>query len=230
MGRRLTQRAASALLPVVLSLIGMSAAPAVVAIESAPVPTQDSAAADLALLKRILAQIGAYPVVHADFLQTRTSPLLSAPAITRGSLVFARERGVIWQVRSPQPQGYVYGRQRSARLDADGTVLSLDTQPSALTQQINEWTSAFMHGDTSGLASQFSVAVTGTVNRWQIVLTPSQPQVAQAMRRLTLNGDTVVRGVALETRRGESVRWQFEKVRTGDALDANEQRLLRTVE
>lgn len=230
MGQRLTHYVASALLPVVLTCVGISTAPAAMAVESAPTLPQAPAAADLALLKRILAQIGAYPVVHADFVQTRTSALLTAPALTQGSLVFVRERGVVWQVRSPQPQGYVYGPQRSARLDADGKVTSLDTQPSAITQQINEWTNAFMHGDTSGLASQFSVAVTGTVNRWQIVLTPSQPQIAQAMRRLTLSGDTVVRGVLLETRRGESVRWQFEKVRTSDALDANEQRLLSTVE
>ncbi|WP_087687857.1 outer membrane lipoprotein carrier protein LolA [Pandoraea sp. PE-S2R-1] len=228
MGSRLIWRAAGALLSVVFTFIGVASATAAMAAES--VAAQESAAADLTLLKRILAQIGAYPVVHADFLQTRTSALLSAPALTRGSLVFVRERGVVWQVRSPQAQGYVYGRQRSARLDADGNVLSLDTQPSGVTQQINEWANAFMHGDTSGLASQFSVAVTGTVNRWQIVLTPSQPQIAQVMRRLTLNGDTVVRGVTLETRRGESVRWQFEKVRTGEALDSNEQRLLRTVE
>lgn len=228
MGRQLIRRVAGALLRVTLIGVALSPISAVTAAES--VPAQESAAADLALLKRILAQIGAYPVVHADFVQTRTSALLATPALTRGALVFVRERGVVWLVRSPEPHGYVYGRQRSARLDADGNLLSLDTQPSAVTQQINEWTNAFMIGDTSGLASQFAVSVTGTVNRWQIVLTPSQPQIAQAMRRLTLSGDAVVRAVTLETRRGESVRWQFEKVRTGETLDAHEQRLLRTVE
>lgn len=228
MGRQLIRRVAGALLRVTLIGVALSPISAVTAAES--VPAQESAATDLALLKRILAQIGAYPVVHADFVQTRTSALLATPALTRGALVFVRERGVVWLVRSPEPHGYVYGRQRSARLDADGNLLSLDTQPSAVTQQINEWTNAFMIGDTSGLASQFAVSVTGTVNRWQIVLTPSQPQIAQAMRRLTLSGDAVVRAVTLETRRGESVRWQFEKVRTGETLDAHEQRLLRTVE
>lgn len=228
MGRQLIRRVAGALLRVTLISVALSPISAVTAAES--VPAQESAATDLALLKRILAQIGAYPVVHADFVQTRTSALLATPALTRGALVFVRERGVVWLVRSPEPHGYVYGRQRSARLDADGNLLSLDTQPSAVTQQINEWTNAFMIGDTSGLASQFAVSVTGTVNRWQIVLTPSQPQIAQAMRRLTLSGDAVVRAVTLETRRGESVRWQFEKVRTGETLDAHEQRLLRTVE
>ncbi len=194
------------------------------------VPAREASASGLALLQGIVSQVGAHSVVHADFVQTRTSALLSTPQVTRGSLVSVRERGIVWQVRSPQPQTHVYGRQRSARFDAEGVLLSLDAQPSAVTAQINEWANAFMRGDTSGLASQFEIVVTGSLNRWQIALTPSQPQVAQVMRRITLAGDTVVRTATLETRRGESVRWQFDKVRTADPLDANEQRLLRAVE
>jgi hypothetical protein len=227
MGRRLMPCAVSMLAVAILAGVGQPPAPAF-ATESAPVPA--TAAADLTLLRRILAQLGAHPVVHADVIQTRTSTILTTPALTRGSLVFVRERGVIWQVRSPQPQGYVYGRQRSARIGADGKLLSLDAQPSAITQQVNEWANAFMHGDTSGLASQFGISVTGTMSRWQVVLTPAQPQIAQAMRRLTLSGDTTLRTVTLETRRGELVHWQFDKVRTGETLDAQAQRLLRMVE
>lgn len=186
--------------------------------------------ADRVSLQRILSQVGANAVVNADFVQTRTSSLLTTPAITRGTLVFARDHGVIWQVRTPQPQGYVYGRQRSARLDGDGNVVSLDSQPSAVTRQINELADAFMHGDISGLASQFAMSVTGTANRWQVALTPTQPQIAQAVRSLTLSGDTVVRTVVLETRRGESIKWQFDKVRTTDKMDARDQRLFRAVE
>ncbi|MDN4574329.1 hypothetical protein DBB29_17095 [Pandoraea cepalis] len=229
MGRHLMPRAASVLAVALLVGVGLSPAP-VVATETETAPVAASAAADSALLQRILAQVSAHPVVHADFVQTRTSALLTAPALTRGTLVFARERGVIWQVRSPQPQGYVYGRQRSARIDADGKLVSLDAQPSAISQQINEWANAFMQGDTSGLASQFGISVTGTLRRWQVVLTPAQPQIAQAMRRLTLSGDTTVRTVTLETRRGETVQWQFDKVRTGETLDVQAQRLLRMVE
>ena len=227
MGRRLMSRAVNVLAVALLTGVGQSPAPAV-ATEVAPV--QASAAADLTLLQRILAQLGAHPIVHADFVQTRTSALLITPALTRGTLIFVRERGVIWQVRSPQPQGYVYGRQRSARIDANDKLQSLDAQPSAITQQINEWANAFMHGDTSGLASQFGISVTGTPSRWKVVLTPAQPQVAQAMRRLTLSGDMTVRTVTLETRRGEFVQWQFDNVRAGATLDAQAQRLLRMVE
>ncbi|ODP32537.1 outer membrane lipoprotein carrier protein LolA [Pandoraea sp. ISTKB] len=227
MDRRLTPRVAGILISATLALITLSPTNTV----SAQTSTANApSGADLVLLQRVLSQLGIHPVINADFLQTRTSPLLTTPAITRGKLVFAREHGVIWQVQAPHPQCFIYGRTRSARLDAEGNVLSLDTQPSAITQQVTEWSNALMRGDTSGLASQFTATVNGTLNQWQVVLTPTQPQIAQAVKRLTLAGDTVVRSALLETRRGESIKWQFDKVRTADQPDAREQRLFKVVE
>ncbi|AKC70999.1 LolA family protein [Pandoraea oxalativorans] len=227
MGRGLTRRTlgllAAALLSTAISL------PANIAMAQSAT-AQSTSGSELILLQCILAQVGATGVINAHFVQTRTSPLLTTPAVTQGSLVFAREHGVIWQVHTPQPQGYVYGRERNARLDAEGNVLSLDSQRSPITQQINEWTSAFMRGDTSGLASQFAITTTGTLSHWSVTLMPTQPQIAQAVSRLTLTGDTVIRRVLLETRRGESVKWDFDKVRTTDKLDAREQRIFRAVE
>ncbi|AJP57746.1 hypothetical protein UC34_13685 [Pandoraea vervacti] len=227
MGQRLRSRIHGWLLSAVVAAVALGATHGLHA-QIASAPT--SSAADLALLERVLSQVGANAVVKAEFIQTRTSPLLATPVITRGTLVFASELGVIWQVSAPQWQGYVYGRQRTARFDADGNVLSREAQPSALTHQINEWASAFTHGDVSGLASQFAISATGTTSRWQAVLTPSQPQIAQAMRRLTLTGDNVVRTVVLETQRGESIRWQFDKVKTSEPLNARERRLFRAAE
>lgn len=227
MGRSLTLHTLNVLTVALLSA-GISLPANIAMAQSAT--AQSTSASELVLLQRILAQVGAAGVINAHFIQTRTSPLLTTPAVTKGALVFAREHGVIWQVHTPQPQGYVYGRERNARLDAEGNVLSLDSRRSPITQQINEWTSAFMRGDTSGLASQFSIATMGTLSRWSVTLTPTQPQIAQAVSRLTLTGDTVVRRVLLETRRGETVLWEFDKVRTTDKLDAHAQRIFRAVE
>lgn len=206
-------------------------APYALAQSTTPVTSHAAApAGDLTLVRQIVAQIATQSIVRADFTQTRTSALLATPSISHGSFVFARDRGVIWQVLQPQAQGFVYGKTRSARLDAQGNVASVDTQPAAMVRQVGEWTAAFASGDVSGLANVFAIEASGTPHGWKLVLTPTQPQIAQAMRQLTLRGDDLVRDVQLDTRRGDTVSWRFERYRAAAPLDAREQRVFKAVE
>lgn len=230
MGHRLTLRKK---LPTSIAIMALGCALAGLACAAPASALQGhaEAQADMTLVRQVLAQLAAHPVVRGDFVQTRTSAVLGAPSVSRGTFVFARDKGVIWQVRQPDLQGFVYGKSRSARLDAQGGIASVDSQPAAVTRQVAQWSAALASGDISSLASQFSVTASGTLQSWRLVLVPTQPQIAQAMRQLTMRGDDHVREVTLETRRGDTVTWRFDIARDGAAtLTQQEQRVLQAVE
>jgi|GEM_PF-5271968 len=59
-------------------------------------------------------------VVHADFAQVRTLKALSRPLKSSGSLVMARDRGVIWRIAKPLSLTYVMGPKGLLTVDGEG--------------------------------------------------------------------------------------------------------------
>jgi len=79
------------------SAVAQAAPPA-----STPRATQTPAQqADTALVQRIAAQLGRHPVVQSAYTQTQTRAALRRPLISGGTLLFARDSGVVWTVDRP---------------------------------------------------------------------------------------------------------------------------------
>ena len=59
------------------------------------------------------------------------------------------------------------------------------------------------------LVLPFAVRAEGTLSHWQMVLTPNQPQIAQAIQSLTLSGGEYLQSLRVTTARGDVTQFDF---------------------
>jgi hypothetical protein len=183
-----------------------------------------AANADAALVARIAAQLAANGGVRAQFRQTQTLAALSAPLVSTGSLVFVRERGVIWRTDTPYRMTYVIGDAGVTKIDANGRRATRGG-PRGGIAQVSQMMRAMLGGDLSGLYSQFDVAAGGSPARWRLVLTPNQPQLAQALKSLHMEGGAFLQTLRMTAANGDITRIDFSDSERIDALSPAESAL-----
>ena len=99
--------------------------------------------------------------IHLDFTQTRTLAALSRPLKASGSLVLARDQGVIWTVRQPIAITYVMGPKGLLVVDAYGTRERKTTREAPMVAQMGRILQALTRGDWPALESWFTASGSG---------------------------------------------------------------------
>ena len=182
-------------------------------------PASSAATADAALVARIAAQLAGKAGVRAQFRQTQTLAALSAPLVSTGTLVFVRDRGVIWHTQTPYRVTYVIGDQGVTKIDASGTRSTRGASGGGVAQ-VSKMMRAMLGGDLSALYSQFDVAVDGTPARWRLSLTPNQPQLAQAVKSLRMEGGAFLSTLEITAANGDTTCIDFSGSEGIDVLSS----------
>jgi outer membrane lipoprotein-sorting protein len=164
--------------------------------------------------------------VRAQFVQTQTLQALQKPLVSSGTLLFVRDQGAIWRIEQPTRMTYVMTDAGVTTLDANDKPMARGARNAAGVAQVSRMMRAMLAGDLSALYSQFSVNAQGNADRWQLKLTPAQPQLAQALRGLDLAGDTYVRSIRIRSANGDETRIDFTGSTRVDAPSAAERILL----
>lgn len=175
---------------------------------SSPASASTSAAAEAGLVARITAQLAEKTGVRAQFKQTQTLAALSAPLVSTGTLVFVRDRGVIWRTDTPYRVTYVIGDTGVTKIDASGHRSTSGASHGSLAQ-VSRMMRAMLGGDLSALYSQFDVAANGTTARWRMLLTPNQPQLAQFVKALRMEGGAFLQTLDITAANGDTTRIDF---------------------
>lgn len=181
---------------------------------------------DSTVVSQVAAQLGRARGVRARFTQTQTLLSMQRPLVSTGTLLFSRERGVIWQIEQPLRLTYVVTEAGVRTLDAAGKAVPGSQRNAAGIAQVSRMMRAMLGGDLSAMYSQFDVAAQGTPAHWRLRLTPTQPQLAQALRGLDLHGDTYVRGIIICAVSGDETRLEFTDSASVDTLSPAELALL----
>jgi outer membrane lipoprotein-sorting protein len=179
-----------------------------------------------ALVSQVAAQLAQARGVRAQFVQTQTLQALQKPLVSSGTLLFVRDQGAIWRIEQPTRMTYVMTDAGVTTLDANDKPMARGARNAAGVAQVSRMMRAMLAGDLSALYSQFSVNAQGNANRWQLKLTPAQPQLAQALRGLDLAGDTYVRRIRIRSANGDETRIDFTGSTRVDAPSAAERILL----
>lgn len=179
-----------------------------------------------ALVSQVATQLAQARGVRAQFVQTQTLQALQKPLVSSGTLLFVRDQGAIWRIEQPTRMTYVMTDAGVTTLDANDKPMARGTRNAAGVAQVSRMMRAMLAGDLSALYSQFSVNAQGNASRWQLKLTPAQPQLAQALRGLDLAGDTYVRSIRIRSANGDETRIDFTGSTRVDAPSAAERTLL----
>jgi hypothetical protein len=122
-------------------------------------------------LKQVFAQLGATPVVRAQFEQQKKLASLNKTYVSKGAVLFSKNKGVLWQIQSPvkadlvvTPRKLVQKTQRtSSQIEVDktpyGSVATMFLQ--------------LMSGNEAALAKNFNVVSANySPTQWNVSLTP----------------------------------------------------------
>ena len=122
-------------------------------------------------LKQVFAQLGATPVVRAQFEQQKKLASLNKTYVSKGTVLFSKNQGVLWQIQSPvkadlvvTPRKLVQKTQRtSSQIEVDktpyGSVATMFLQ--------------LMSGNEAALATNFNVVSANySPTQWNVSLTP----------------------------------------------------------
>ncbi|MCX5539677.1 outer membrane lipoprotein carrier protein LolA [Paraburkholderia sp. CNPSo 3076] len=186
-------------------------------------------AGDAALVSQIASRLARANGVRAHFTQTQTLAAMKAPLVSTGSLLFFRERGVIWQVETPYRKTWIMRDSGVTVIDATGQrIQSSAAQGARGAAEIAKMMRAMLGGDLSGLYSQFDVAARGTPSQWQMHLVPRQPQIAQALRGIEMEGGDFLHSLRITFANGDVTQYDFSGSAQVSELAPTDQKLFGT--
>lgn len=186
-----------------------------------------SAAGNPALVSQIAAHLAQAKGVRAQFTQTQTLAAMKQPLVSSGSLLFFRERGVIWQIDTPYQATYVITDAGVVELNAAGQrVTAHSAQGARGVAQVSKMMRAMLGGDLSALYSQFDVRAEGSAAQWRMQLTPNQPQIAQSIKGLEMSGGDYLHSLRITLANGDVTTLDFAKSAAVAELTPAERSLL----
>jgi outer membrane lipoprotein-sorting protein len=194
----------------------------------AAAPTQTQAQnANAALVSQIAARLAQTKGVRAQFTQTQTLSAMKQPLVSTGSLVFFRERGVIWRIDTPYKATYVIGDTGVSEVDANGKRINTKSAQGVRgVAQVSKMMRAMLGGDLSALYSQFDVDAQGTASQWKLELKPNQPQLAQSIKGLQMTGGEFLQTLRIALANGDVTQIDFAKSEAVSELAPGERTLL----
>jgi hypothetical protein len=196
-----------------LSAVSVAAWPtAARAASTASAADSAQSAGNPALVSQIASHLAQARGVRALFTQTQTLAAMKQPLVSTGSLLFFRDRGVIWQIDMPYKAIYVITDAGVTEVDANGRrVMTHGAQGTRGVAQVSKMMRAMLGGDLSALYSQFDVQAEGNAAQWRMQLTPNQPQIAQSIKGLQMNGGDYLQSLRITLANGDITKLDFAK-------------------
>ncbi|MPW19054.1 outer membrane lipoprotein carrier protein LolA [Paraburkholderia sp. CNPSo 3157] len=183
--------------------------------------------ANAALVSQVAARLAQTKGVRAQFTQTQTLAAMKQPLVSTGSLVFFRERGVIWRIDTPYKATYVIGDAGVSEVDANGKRINTKSAQGVRgVAQVSKMMRAMLGGDLSALYSQFDVDAQGTASQWKLELKPNQPQLAQSIKGLQMTGGEFLQTLRIALANGDVTQIEFAKSEAVSELAPGERTLL----
>jgi outer membrane lipoprotein-sorting protein len=168
------------------------------------------------LLDALSARFGKTAVVSSDFTQTRTIAALTRPVRSGGRLVYARDRGVIWQIEKPYRATYVIDDARIVEIDGNGLRRERSAKEAPAVAEVGRVFRSIVSGDRKTLVEYFRVAALGDASKWELRLSPRE-KVAPFLKSVVVRGGNFIDYILLVEPSGDATELAFERQRA-DAM------------
>lgn len=180
-----------------------------------------------ARLAAIRGRLEGHDPLRAEFVQTKQMAALKRPLVINGRVLVSRADGLLWAIERPYRVTYVVRSEGIVEIGADGRRNVRMARDVPGLAQVGRVFQALLAADAAALGEYFDTAARDEAGgRWQLDLTPRQPQVAQFIRSLRISGGDYVDSVRMEEGGGDATRIEFRNSRSGGALTPEERRLM----
>lgn len=161
-------------------------------------------------LQKVFTQISAYQVVRADFEQQKKLASLNKTYVSKGTVLFHQNKGVLWQIQTPvkadlivTPKKLVQKTQRtSSQIEVDktpyGSVATMFLQ--------------LMSGNEAAIAKNFNViSVNYTPTQWNVSLKPKSSLFKKLFVQVDAQGQRYVDRIVIHEQAKNSTTIRFSQ-------------------
>lgn len=150
-----------------------------------------SANADDALRDQVLRALSTQPQRHFSFVQEKKLAVLANPLITEGEMLIAGEHDITWDIRKPYVMRYEIHGEHVRETDENGTrVIAIGGNP--LASALAEAMATAFSGHWRAQDSITDVHVEGSLQQWQIHITPRKDDFKKIIARIDAEGSAAL--------------------------------------
>ena len=178
-------------------------------------------------LQKVFQQLSAMPVVRANFEQQKKLASLNKTYVSKGTVLFSKNAGVLWQIQIPvkadlivTPKKLVQKTQRTySQIEVEktpyGSVATMFLQ--------------LMSGNETALAKNFNVvSAEYSPTAWNVVLTPKSNLFKKLFDRVDAQGQRYVNKIVIQEKAGNSTTIRFtQQTSQPQTLTTNENELFQ---
>ena len=146
------------------------------------------------------------------------------PLVSRGRIVFIRDRGVLWRIEQPYQAAYVLGSDSVTEVTGDGRKKTRPLREVPVLAQIGTVFRAIFQGDTQALEGYFDIAPNSQAGRWHIELSP-KPQLARFLKSIDARGGEFLEHLEIIETSGDRSQIDFEHSKINAQIDPADQAL-----
>lgn len=166
-------------------------------------------------------QLQAPKNIKGDFAQQRYLKNMAKPIVSSGQFVLVPNSGLLWQLKKPFVDTIRVQKTGIEQLSAHGKWMASQQSASAQKNQVKLFLD-LLAGQTSGLQSQFNIALTGSAEQWQIQLLPNSVLMKQIFTKIDIYGDRVVKKISLHEKQGDRTDILFSNIKVNAGLNGFE--------
>lgn len=175
-------------------------------------------ARDGKLLEDIAAGLDPAAVIVSEFTQTRHIAALKQPVVSSGRVIFARGKGVVWQIERPYRYAYVLGSQATTEINAAGDRINRKSGGAPSLAPVSRVFEALLRADLVQLREHFHIELSGTPRDWRAELAPREAALAGFMQRLVIKGGRQLAEIEFGESNGDTTRIRLRHRESGASL------------
>jgi hypothetical protein len=173
-------------------------------------------------LQDLQSQLREAPVVRGQFVQQKYLRSLPQPLTSTGLFTLSATNGLLWELRAPLHQDLMLTPNAIFRRDDGGKWQAL---PQAVgSGRETRMFLTVLSGDTQALQDNFDMALRGTANDWNLVMTPKSALLKQIFTDIRIAGGKLVQRIELRETQGDKTVMEMKNARADTKLNDDESR------
>ena len=161
-------------------------------------------------LKQIFSQLSATSVVRANFEQHKKLASLNKTYISKGTVVFTKDSGVLWQIQSPVKADLIVTSKKVVqKTQRTYSQIEVDKTPygSVATMFLQ-----LMSGNETALAKNFNVVSANySPTKWNVSLTPKSGLFKKLFVKVDAQGQRYVDQIVIQEQANNSTTIRFSQ-------------------
>ncbi|KHE02067.1 outer membrane lipoprotein carrier protein LolA [Pantoea stewartii] len=146
----------------------------------------------------------AQPVIRAHFDQVRTIKDMPQPLRSEGTMLIARDKGLLWDQTRPFPMQLLLDDKRMVQVINGQPPQTITAENNPQMFQFNHLLRALFQADRKVLEQNFRVAFADKgEGRWTLSLTPITTPLDKIFTRIDLDGKTFLEQIQLNDKQGD---------------------------